>query len=172
MFVITEIEDTVEIRASSKDKNAAVARQLELKYCNHLSEEFGIGMHLYTVVEIKDYVVRGAILLSTVVFQILFYRFYQDEVCTGVILCQDENGIIIGNNLFKRYVVQHDDLFENCEYVADSDQGRWTWNYKKARLTFYNGDKVRFKIKKVQIETASVLVCINEQGLGSELWWD
>lgn len=172
MFVITELEDTVEIRAASEDKAAAVAEQLRLKYCGRLVNELGLAVHLHGVVEIREYVMKNAILEADAVFQVLFYRFYPNEVCTGKILHQNEDGIVIGDGLFRRYIVRQEDLFENCELDADGASPSWVWNYKSSRLVFYTGDRVRFRIKKTRFEDSSVDVCINEQGLGPVAWWD
>lgn len=172
MLVITELEDTVEIRAALEDKTAAVAGQLRLKYCGCFANELGLGVHLHAVVRIKEYVMKGAILVADTVFQVLFYRFYPDEIGTGKILHQDESGIVIGDGLFKRYIVHQGDLFENCEFNTDTANGSWVWNYKDNKLTFYTGDKVRFRIQRMRFEDSSVAVCINEQGLGPVMWWD
>lgn len=168
MFVITELEDRVEIRAADWNKKASVEEQLHKKYVNKLVGDLGQAIAIHSIVGVASYEIHSNILLATVTFQVLFYRFYSEEVCMGKILHQDEGGIVVGDSIFKRYEIHASDLFDNCDFV--SEDGNWVWNYKENKLVFYNGDSVRFRIKRH--EDSVVSACMNEQGLGPCSWWD
>lgn len=177
MFVITEIEDIIEIKAAAKDKKEAVEFELKKKYKNKIVNDLGVAIDIYKILNIKSYEIRSNILVATVVFEILFYRFYADEVVAGKIISQDEDGIIAedtnnpsGGGVFNKYEIFSADLFENCGFCRDT--GRWVWNYKGNELVFYNGAKIRFRIKKYIDEEVAVSAYMNEQGLGLCEWWD
>ncbi|KAI4290765.1 DNA-directed RNA polymerase III subunit RPC8 [Pancytospora philotis] len=172
MFVITELEDLVEIRTAAADKQQAVLEQLRRKYCGRLTEELGLGLALHAVVSIGEYRIRGSALATTVVFQALFYRFYADEVRVGKILSQSEDGITIGDANFQHYEVQSCDLLENSEFEATGARSCWAWNYRDSKLYYYTGDTVRFRIKKLCFAGFTVAAVMNEQGLGPCHWWD
>lgn len=172
MFVITELSDKVEIMAASSDKRQMVAEQLRRKYTNRLVDGLGLGVSLHEVLRIHEYEIRDEVLVASVTFQVLFNRFYTDEVCVGKILCQNEDRIVIGNSIFRHYEVQASDLFENCEFEGESRKKNWVWNYKGNRLAFSTGDVVRFRTKKMRFEDAVTVACMNEQGLGPCSWWD
>lgn len=172
MFVITELEDRLEIRAAVENRHKAIETELRNKYCNHLVDELGIGMSLHQICQIKEYGIKGTMLITDVVFQILFYRFYADEVCVGKILRQTEEGIIVEDEFFKQYEVQACDLPENSEYIVQGTKSNWVWNYKGSQLVFYVGDTVRFRTKELCFEDFLVTAAMNEQGLGPCSWWD
>lgn len=170
MFVITELEDRVEIKAAAWNKKASVEEQLHKKYVNKLVGDLGQAMAIHSIISIASYEIHSNILVATVTFQVLFYRFYSEEICIGKILHQDEGGIIVGDSIFKKYEIQASDLFENCDFMGED--GNWVWNYKGNRLVFYKGDLVRLRIKRMRYEDSAVSAYMNEQGLGPCSWWD
>lgn len=172
MFVITELEDRVEIRAAAPDKKKSVVRELETRYSGRLVDGLGLAVRLHAVCSIAEYEMHGEKLVASVTFRVLFYRFYTDEISIGTILRQNEDGIVVGDSLFKNYEVQAIDLFENSEFISDGRKSQWVWNYKNSRLPFAVGDTVKFRIQKTRFEDAKVEACMNEQGLGPCSWWD
>lgn len=172
MFVLTTVNDKIEIRVASRNKRDAVIQELKKKYINKLVEDLGLAVHLHEIINIYEYEIRSDILVSDVTFQLIFLRFYSEEVCSGKIIVQDEDKIIVGDSLFRRYEIQAHDLFENSEFCYENGLNSWVWNYKGNRLVFYNGDVVKFKIKKLRYEDTTVEALMNDQGLGPSSWWD
>lgn len=172
MFVITEIEDNVEIRAAAQNKMASVEEKLHKKYSNKLVGDLGQAISIHDIISIDSYEMHSHVLVAKVIFRSLFFRFYPEEICIGHILSQDENGIILDDHIFKNYEVHPEDLFDDSEFVTSGNKGHWVWNYEGNVLRFYTGDTVRFRIKAVHTENFSVLAYMNEQGLGPCSWWD
>lgn len=170
MFVVTELTDKIEIPAAAPDKRQMVTEQIRRKYTSRLVEGLGLGVALHAVLGVCEYEIRDEVLVASATFQILFNRFYADEVCLGKILHQNEDRIVVGDGIFRHYEIQTCDLPENCEF--DGPRKSWVWNYKGSRLAFQTGDAVRFRIRKVRFEDAVVAACMNEQGLGPCSWWD
>lgn len=171
MFVISELQDLVEIRASVEDKTQAIMRALELKYCFKFVDNLGVAIHLNKICKILEFKIESEILIANVIFELVFYRFYQDEVAVGKIVKQEEEKIIVEDELSISYEINAIDFFENCEFETINETGRWLWNYKGNYLPFQTGDIVRFKIKR-QIDETIIEASMNEQGLGPVKWWD
>lgn len=172
MFVLTELEDSIEIRASSVEKELDVLRRLHQKYVNKLVDGLGLCLYVHEILGILEYEIQSEILVATVRFSAMFQRFYLDETCIGRILKQEEERILIGDGLFSGYEVQAHDLFDSCEFESDANSGRWVWNYKGNHLIFGSGDTVMFRIKGMRFEDSVVGAAMNEQGLGPVKWWE
>lgn len=171
MFVLSELRDSVEIRACSLDKTAAVLDRLKQKYCFKLVDSLGLAVYVKDILEIIEFEIKSEILVVDVIFEVIFFKFCEEEVCCGKIVRQEEEKIILSDSLSNTYEVLAYDLFENCEFESIDDYGKWIWNYKGNQLPFVNSELVRFKIKRVRngniIEAA-----MNEPGLGPLKWWD
>ncbi len=172
MFVLSEIEDTVEISASSKDKQIAVMDKLKMKYTGKLVDNLGISLFVKEIIEIAEYEIQSEHLIANVIFDVVFYRFYEDEVVFGKIIKQEEEKITIEDDLGSIYEVHAINLFENCEFDNVGDNNRWIWNYKGNQLPFTTGGIVRLKINKLNYKDSVVDAAMNDQGLGHVLWWD
>ncbi|KAI5150338.1 DNA-directed RNA polymerase III subunit RPC8 [Enteropsectra breve] len=171
MHVISEIEDTVEIRAACSDKTAEALSQIKRKYIGKISEELGIGVHLCKMLADPIYEIHGEMLVATVRFQMVFWRFYYDEICVGEVVAQDEEMIRVADQRFGRYEAQCIDLFENSEYVSKGKTKGWVWNYKGNKLAVYNKERVTFRIKKLNFEQNTADIYMNESGCGPIVWW-
>lgn len=171
MFVLTDLEDSVEIRASSVEKELDVLRRLHQKYTNKLVDGLGLCLRVHEAMEILEYEIQSEILVAAVRFSAMFQRFYPDEVCIGRILRQEEERIVVGDGLFNGYEIQAHGLFENCEFESGANS-KWVWNYKGNRLTFRTGDTVMFRTKGMRFEDSVVEADMNEQGLGPVGWWE
>lgn len=171
MFIISELQDMIEIRASSEDKDQAVMDALRSKYTLKFVEGLGVSAHVNKICEISEFEIKSEILIANVTFEAVFYRFYEGEVSIGKIARQEEEKIFLEDGMSITYEINAMDLFENCEFESINESGRWMWNYKGNHLIFQNDGLVRFKIRK---QTSEFLVeaAMNEQGLGPIKWWD
>lgn len=172
MFVISEIRDTIEIRAAATDKEESIRLRIIKKYVNKMVDELGLGIHLYKINNIFEYKISSENLLADVSFQMIFQRFYSDEVSSGKITAQDEDKIIIEDTMGIKYEVQAQDLFPECEFSYENGICSWIWNYKGNKPIFYNGDVVKFRIKRLRFQDTTVEAAMNDQGLGPSSWWD
>lgn len=171
MFVISELQDLIEIRASCEDKDKAVMNALKFKYTMKLMDDLGMCVFINKIYRIIEFEIKSEILVANVIFEAIFYRFYEDEVSIGKIVRQEEEKIFLEDGMAILYEVNAMDLFENCEFETIGEHGRWMWNYKENHLPFQTGESVRFKIKKRNDEH-SIEASMNEQGLGPVKWWD
>lgn len=79
MFVKTEIQDKIEIKAWNSNKRVAVIEGVKQKYIGKLADDLRIAIHFYDLIEIKDYEIKMEKLVTEVTFQIIFLRFYFDR---------------------------------------------------------------------------------------------
>lgn len=172
MFVLSELQDTVEIRASSGDRQAAVLDSLRLKYTNKLVETLGVSLFVSKLVEVLEYEIQGEMLVADVLFEVVFYRFYQNEIVLGKIVRQEEEKIVVEDEISNVYEVQAVDLFESCEFEGGETECRWVWNYKGSQLPFVTGERVRIRTRGLRFEDGVVEAGMNDQGLGHVVWWD
>jgi len=172
MFVISELQDSVEISAASPDKLSAVWERLRLKYTSVLVETLGLAVFVCRVVDVLEYAVQGDRLVADVIFEAVFYRFYQNEIVFGKILRQEEERIVVGDELHNTYEVAAADLFENCEFEGGESESKWIWNYKGMQLPFMTGESVRLRVKGLRFIDGVVEATMNDQGLGHVAWWD
>lgn len=172
MFVISELEDDIEISAASPDKRAAVLDKLKTKYTSVLIESLGLAVFVSRIVEIVKYAIKSDKLVAHTIFEVVFYRFYQNEIVFGKILKQDEDKILVGDEFHNTYEIVASDLFENCEFLGDETDGKWIWNYKGNQLPFETGDRVLIRIKRLKFDSGIVEAYVNDQGLGPVSWWE
>lgn len=172
MFVLTQLQDTVAIKASSKDKNIAVLDKLKIKYTGKFIEKLGLSLFVNQIIEILDFEIESELLISNVIFNVVFYRFYPEEIIFAKITKQEEEKLLFEDELGNIYEVCAQDLFENCEYENGDIDGRWVWNYKGNQLPFITGDMVRIKIKGLKEDSNIIEASMNDQGLGHIDWWD
>lgn len=171
MLVLSELLDSIEIRASCQDKEKEVLDKLNSKYMYKMDSCLGLCIYVKDITEILEYEIKSEILIASLKFTVIFLRFYPDEVCYGRILGQDEDKIMVGNGLFNHYECQALDLFENCEFESENNTNKWIWNYKGNKLVFHLGEYVTFRIKNYRPEDSYVEIYMNEQGLGPRSWW-
>ncbi|ELA42811.1 uncharacterized protein VICG_00126 [Vittaforma corneae ATCC 50505] len=172
MFVRSELQDIVEIKASSVDRHAAVLDKLKSKYTNKLIEALGVSLFVDKIIAITEYEIQSEMLVANVIFEVVFYRFYQDEIVFGRIVKQEEEKIVIEDEMSNIYEVHAVDLFENCEFEGGEAESKWIWNYKGNQLPFITGERVRLRIKGLRFEDGIVEASMNDQGLGHVMWWD
>lgn len=172
MFVLTEIEDIIEIRVSTPDRKQAIIDKLQQKYSNKVVGDLGISLFVTNIIEILEYEIQSEMLLVSVVFEMVFYRFYRDEIIFGKVKRQEEEKIIVVDKMLFEYTVNACDLFDNCEFEADEGNSTWIWNYKDNKLPFTSDGQVRLRIKTYKIEENICEALMNEQGLGPLCWWD
>jgi DNA-directed RNA polymerase subunit E'/Rpb7 len=171
MFVISELQDLVEIKASSLDKKQDLLDTLRAKYFLKFVCGVGVSVHVNKILEILEFEIKSEFLVANVIFELIFYKFYEGEVACGKIIKQEEEKITVEDSLSVVYEINAMDLFENCEFETINDNCKWMWNYKGNHLPFQNGDIVRFKIKS-QRNDDIVEGSMDEQGLGPIKWWD
>lgn len=172
MFVITELEDCIEIRASSREKELDVLKGLCQKYTGKFADGLGLCVCVCEPLSVLEYKICSDILMATTRFQAMFQRFYSDEVCIGRICRQSEERMVIGDGLFDGYEIQPHGLFEGCEFEPGPGTGRWIWNYKGNRLVFSIGDTVMFRVRGMRFDDCVVEAAMDEQGLGPIVWWE
>ncbi|KAM0681686.1 DNA-directed RNA polymerase III complex subunit Rpc25 [Glugoides intestinalis] len=172
MFILSEIQDNVEIRTASENKEIAILEALKLKYSNKMLESLGLCLFIVKVVEISEFEIQAELLVANVTFEAVFYRLYPGEIVNGKIIRQEEEKLVVEDNLHIIYEVCAADMFENCEFDGEGDDPHWIWNYKNNQLTFITGDIVRLGVKQYRDIDFNVDGCINEHGLGPISWWD
>lgn len=172
MFVLSKVQDKVEIPSASKNKEESVFEELSRRYANKMIKGLGLGICIKSVEKICYYKVKGSFFIAKVNFVVLTFRFYDDELLSGTVAEQDDKRIEIRLGFYGAVSVPKENFFEEFELgVADMNNKKifyWFWGYKGHKLYFRNGDTVRFKIKKSK---SGVEGRIDEAGLGPLSWW-
>lgn len=172
MFVVSELQDSVEIRAASQNKQMAVLDELRAKYTHKFFDKLGTCIFIKDIVEISDFELHSSFLIANTTFEAIFYRFYYGEVVVGKIRSQEEEKIVVEDDMGIVYEVHAANLFESCEFDGENENPRWVWVYKNNQLPFITGNTVRMRIKQLRESEKVVDASMNEQGLGPIGWWD
>lgn len=176
MFIQVTLQDKIYIHPSHKDKKLAVEEAIEQKYCNKYIPDQGLSIAIKNITKIISYQIIDGYLLADVIFDLILFKFFENEIITGKIISQDEDHIKISTP-FCNIIIKEDDFMEDCEKVHIMPEGGtktcllWCWYYGNEKFYFKNNDKVRVRVKKVVEKPFTVYGSLNEQGLGPIDWW-
>ena len=173
MFILSRIQDKVEISSACRDKKREVFEKLNGKYANKVIKNLGLGIYVKEVERIYYYKISGSLLVAKTDFIILVFKFYNDELLCGKITSQSERGIEVELSFYGTIFIPRENMFKGFEVGTAELKNRtlfyWFWRYKGHKLYFNNEEMVRFKVKnsKKQVEGR-----IDETGLGPLRWWE
>lgn len=173
MFVLTEIQDKIEIPVSSKDKSKDIFIRLNKKYANRFIKNVGLGICIHSLKKIHHYRMKNELIMATVDFFAIAFKLYDNELLCGKIAIQNDNGVGIEVGVYGSIFVPKKNMSDEFEVVSkDTNNGKvfyWFWRYKEHKLYFVNDEMARLKIKA----TDKVLEGrIDEAGLGPLSWWE
>mmetsp|Transcript_1903 Transcript_1903/g.2726 ORF Transcript_1903/g.2726 Transcript_1903/m.2726 type:complete len:276 (-) Transcript_1903:31-858(-) len=162
MFVIATVADTIRIPAPLlfNPTLQSVHFEIETKYPNRVIYDVGLVICRYgDALEIGDanLVAGDGGAHHDVIFRLVVFRPFVEEVCLGTILESTEEGIRISMGFF-------DDVFVPAYWMLrpshyDSETGLWVWtpNYSEGdeaeeednRFEMEIGSEIRFKVKSI-----------------------
>lgn len=172
MFVLSKVQDKVEIPSFAKNREEVVLKELNTRYANKMLKELGLGICVKSLDRIYYYKIKGYFFIVKVDFVILTFRFYEDELLHGTISGQSDIGVAIRLSFYGVIPVPKENMFREFEAgEADMDNKKifyWFWKYRGHKLYFKDGDVVRFKVRKSR---RGIEGRIDESGLGPLSWW-
>jgi DNA-directed RNA polymerase III subunit RPC8 len=107
MFILSEIEDLVQIHPSSFRLPTLVAIEEELnrKYANRVIHELGLGIKVFQVSKVSDPIVHSCqdgSFQQKVVFTLIVFKPFEGEIILGIIKeCDINSGVRVHLNFFE-----------------------------------------------------------------------
>jgi DNA-directed RNA polymerase III subunit RPC8 len=165
MFVIATIADTIRIPPSMffQSTRECAHQEIDKKYPNRVIMDVGLVICRYgDVTQIGDGVcVPGdGAAHHEVVFRLVIFRPFVEEVCLGHILESNEEGIKVGlGDFFSDIFIPAYWMLRPSQY--DKESGLWVWTpdygdddegegqAEEQRYEMYIGAEIRFKVKGI-----------------------
>lgn len=147
MFQLAIIEDKITCLPDQLNRDPAevIIEQIELKYCNKVLLNVGLGISFYDFISIGDpYLYPGAgSSIQVVTFRLVVFRPFVGEVLIGKVLSSNKDGIKLTMDFF-------DDIFIPFAHLQQPSQFNtalnvWTWKYETdgdAEYALQPGDEV------------------------------
>ena len=104
--------------------------QIELKYCNKVLLNVGLGIAFYDFISIGDpYLYPGAgSSIQVVCFRLVVFRPFVGEVLNGKIVSSNKDGVRVSVDFFDDIQIPAAQLQNPSVFNASS--GLWTWKYE------------------------------------------
>lgn len=124
--------------------------QIELKYCNKVLLNVGLGIAFYDFISIGDpYLYPGAgSSIQVVCFRLVVFRPFVGEVVNGKIISSNKDGVKVSVDFFDDILIPAGQL-QNPS-VFNPSSGLWTWRYESEGENEYAlevGDEVRHTLR-------------------------
>jgi DNA-directed RNA polymerase III subunit RPC8 len=125
-----------------------IIEQIELKYCNKIILNVGLGVAFYDFVNIGDpYLYPGAgSAIQVVRFRLIVFRPFVGEVMSGKVIQSTKEGLRISLEFFDDIFIPSSQLQNPSIYNPDTSL--WTWKYdgsldSENEFVLELGDEVR-----------------------------
>jgi len=106
-----------------------IIEQIELKYCNKIILNVGLGVAFYDFVKIGDpYLYPGAgSAIHIVRFRLIVFRPFVGEIVSAKVMQSNKDGIRLSLEFFDDILIPSSQL-QNPS-IFNSDTGLWVWKY-------------------------------------------
>ncbi|SPJ10804.1 RNA polymerase subunit, putative [Plasmodium sp. DRC-Itaito] len=185
MFSLFRIEDVLNIETHFKDSEIknVIEFLLRAKYIDKVIQNVGFCVGLYDIIEIKNKEIikgRGEIRLK-VIFRLVIFQPFENEIIEGFVKSSDSNGIIISLGFFENIRVNSANLKEPKEF--DREKKEWYWTYEGIKFFYTKDELIRVRIldtyfsdpnemnKDESIPSMSITGTVQQDGLGLVKWW-
>ncbi|EJW01941.1 hypothetical protein EDEG_03598 [Edhazardia aedis USNM 41457] len=181
MFVELQIEEKVPIHPRHGDIKIYIKDYLASKYSTTFVAEKKMRILLVKSLDkIEDYKIIDGLIIPTVNFTILGFKYFESEIIEAKIRKQSVTDIelqipfLVPN---QKILVKMDCFPDDCDYVSVMPKGGykkcivWFWQYNGDKYYFKNGEKVRVRIDKIDPDGMCIYGSFRETGLGPLSWW-
>ncbi|KAF2754123.1 DNA-directed RNA polymerase III polypeptide [Pseudovirgaria hyperparasitica] len=195
MFVLTSISDLIPIdpKDFTKPTPDAIKDNIHSKYSNKVLQQVGLCICVFDIEKISDGLIGhgSGIVYVHVDFRLLVFRPFKGEILQGRIIRSDENAIKIGLEFFEDITAPAPtSLFEDTTFDAKELSWVWTPEGGDGELYFDLGEVIRFRVESEEWHDRSpqapgsedsgkddqppysLLVSMQQSGLGLTMWWD
>lgn len=185
MFSIFCIEDVVNVEPEYNDSEIekCIEISLRLKYVDKVLYNVGFCVGVYDILEInKKEILRGSgENRFLVIFRLIFFKPFENEVIEGFVKSSDANGIIISVGFFENIRVNCSNLREPKEY--DEQRKEWFWMYEGVKFFYTKNELIRVRIldtyftdpsdlnRDTSVPLMSITATVQQDGLGLIKWW-
>ncbi|CRG99923.1 RNA polymerase subunit, putative [Plasmodium relictum] len=186
MFSLFRIEDVLNIEAHFKDEEIrnVIEFLLRAKYIDKVLQNVGFCVGLYDILEIKNKeILKGSgEIRFKVIFRLVFFQPFENEIIEGFVKSSDSNGIIISLGFFENIRVNCANLREPKEF--DEEKKEWFWNYEGIKFFYTKNELIRVRIldtyfsdpnemnKDESVPSMSITATVQQDGLGLVKWWN
>lgn len=185
MFSLFRIEDvfSIEPKYTEEEINQVLEVLLRVKYIDKVLHNVGLCVGLYDILEIKSKeLLKGdGELRFTVIFRLICFQPFENEVIEGYVKSSDSNGITISLGFFENIRVNSSYLKEPKEF--DEERKEWFWTYDGVKLFYKKNELIRIRIMDIYYgdptdinrdefsPTMSIMATVQQDGLGLVKWW-
>ncbi|KAI9740568.1 MAG: DNA-directed RNA polymerase III subunit rpc25 [Cirrosporium novae-zelandiae] len=194
MFILTTIQDLVQIAPQDfeKDSAEAIEDNINQKYSNKAIQKIGLCICMYDLLSASEGLIgHGTGMVNVnVEFRMVVFRPFKGEIIMGKIASATPKGIKISLDFFEDIVVPPRLLFENCHFNVQEQC--WVWSAEGgSELYFDNNIVVRFRVEaehwndqspaapseaaynsEIQKQSPYMIeASMSQSGLGPIEWW-
>nr|ACO15726.1 DNA-directed RNA polymerase III subunit RPC8 [Caligus clemensi] len=202
MFVLSEVKSLIRLPALQLNRPLpeALSEEINRKLSNKVVLNVGLAVCLFDILEIgESFLFPGDEASHTrVVFRILVFRPFMEEVLNGKIKSCSKDGVQVSLGFFEDIWIPPESL--QHPYRFDEADQVWVWEYptedgEKHDLFMDTGEEIRFRVTAESfIDTSpnvdpnpesrstqqpdsdklpySITASVNEPGLGLLSWWN
>ncbi|ORY14511.1 DNA-directed RNA polymeras-like protein III 25 kDa polypeptide [Clohesyomyces aquaticus] len=195
MFILTTIEDLVQLKPSVLNQNPekTVKDAINEKYSNKIIYNVGLCICMWDLLGASDGMIgHGTGLVNVnVEFRLLVFRPFRGEILSGKIKHSDSEGITMDLSFTSEIIIPASNLFPNSTFSLA--EGVWVWRTDDGTELFLDkGEPALFRVEseiwedqqpgvvrrgedgKVVFERGSAWRVVGSMalpGLGPTLWW-
>ncbi|KAK3208621.1 hypothetical protein GRF29_77g1379585 [Pseudopithomyces chartarum] len=196
MFILTTIEDLVQITPDDFNKTSARAIKdaINVKYANKVIHKVGLCVCMWDLLKASEGLIgHGTGLVNVnVEFRMVVLRPFRGEILHGRIKSANEHGMVVDLDFTYEVFVPQANLFDPSEY--DPQENAWIWRPEGGEEFFFDkGETVLLRVEReewfdqkpsiVQKDEAGNVVerrgvpwriigAMNTSGLGPIMWWE
>ncbi|MCJ1351875.1 MAG: DNA-directed RNA polymerase III subunit rpc25 [Icmadophila ericetorum] len=150
MFILTEIQDLVQITPEDFEKRSieAVEDNLNAKYSNKVIQNIGLCICVYDIEKASDGLIGHGtgIVNVNVTFRNIVFRPFKGEILLGKIGTSSEWGIKIQLDFFEDILVPPNLMFPGSYFNVE--QQSWIWNNEGTDYYYDKYEWVRIRVEQ------------------------
>lgn len=170
MFISFIFRDSVTISSIKPFNTSDVKQSLLRKYSSRIINQ-SICISIHTIHKIHSIKYIEGYRIADASFELLAFKFFENEIITGIVTSQDADCIKVSMPLFNNIKVPRSLFPEPMIKKIVNRESVWCWQFNDEEYCFRNGAQIRVRVKNVE-DGMNVTASINEQGLGLAEWWE
>ncbi|KAJ1552798.1 DNA-directed RNA polymerase III subunit rpc25 [Nowakowskiella sp. JEL0078] len=165
MFILSEIEDLVRVKPGDlwKPRAEAVTDVLHKKYANKVVHDLGLCIQVFDILSIGDAIIHACqdgsyqskvlIDLKKVVFRVIVFRPFMDEIIIGSIATQSQEGIRVTIGFFSDILIPAHKMRPGTIFYPK--ESVWCWQIPNegsdtTELFLDKGLDIQFRVKELK----------------------
>ncbi|GAB66331.1 RNA polymerase Rpb7 N-terminal domain containing protein, partial [Plasmodium cynomolgi strain B] len=186
MFSLFRIEDVIKIEPHfmEEELKTVIEFLIRAKYVDKVLQNVGLCVGLYDILEVKNReILKGTgEIRFDVIFRLVYFHPFENEIIEGFVKNSDSNGIIISIGFFENIRVNCANLREPKEF--DMEKKEWFWTYEGIKFFYTKDELIRVRVldtyfsdpnemrKDETTPSMSITGTVQQDGLGLVKWWN